>query len=371
VATDVDRLWEQAVASLQQAALEPPAWEDALAAIVTLSGGNVGNLLAVGGPGWLQANWYSGVAQNDPEELLKHGVADPDRNPRLRAGMAAPVMRCQSDDEILAPGRRDRIPLYGALDRLGTGFASWVSIFRNPTLNVALVVGSDALSDQQHDRELFMRFAGLARQSIRLQIALEERGALVLADAMEQLSTAAFLCAADGRVIQLTPAAEEIVRGGRILRIEGGRLKARRSAEDRELADCVGRAIRDDNSVCRTMLVADAQGERRLMLDVARLRRGAYSLGHEPAVMVIARDERARIRTAAAAVGSKFGFTSAETAIAEALARGCSPEQIAVERGVSLNTVRTQIRSIFDKAGVTRQAELTRLVLTGDGVEPR
>lgn len=364
------RLWGQAVASLQQAALEPQAWEDALEAIVTLSGGNVGNLLAVGGPGWLQANWFSGVEQGDPDELVRHGVADPQRNPRLRAGLATPEMQCQSDDQILAPGERDRFPVYRALDRLGTGFASWVTVHRTPSLNVALVVGSDALSEsRKHDREIFMRFAGVARQSIRMQIALEERGGLVLADALEKLSAAAFLCAADGRVIQLTPAAEALVRDGRVLQIVGGRLKARRHGDHRELASAMGQAVGEEEEVCRTLLAADAQGERRLMLDVARLRRNPYSLGSAPSVMVIARDERPRTRTGAAAIGAAFGFTSAETAIAEALARGCSPEQIAVERGVSLNTVRTQIRSIFDKAGVTRQAELTRLVLMGDGVE--
>ena len=46
------------------------------------------------------------------------------------------------------------------------------------------------------------------------------------------------------------------------------------------------------------------------------------------------------------------------------LADGLSPKEIAFERDVSLHTIRTQVRGIFEKAGVRRQADLTRLLLS-------
>ncbi len=59
---------------------------------------------------------------------------------------------------------------------------------------------------------------------------------------------------------------------------------------------------------------------------------------------------------------SLFGLTGAEQRVAAALARRLSPADIAEQQGVSLNTVRTQVRSIFDKCGVARQVEITQLL---------
>jgi DNA-binding CsgD family transcriptional regulator len=57
-----------------------------------------------------------------------------------------------------------------------------------------------------------------------------------------------------------------------------------------------------------------------------------------------------------------FGLTAAEQRVAAALARCLSPAEIAAQHGVSINTVRTQVKSISDKLGVGRQTEITRLL---------
>jgi DNA-binding CsgD family transcriptional regulator len=51
-------------------------------------------------------------------------------------------------------------------------------------------------------------------------------------------------------------------------------------------------------------------------------------------------------------------LTSTEIQIAEYLAQGQSAELIAAKRGVSVETVRTQIKAIMAKLGVTRQVEV-------------
>lgn len=59
-----------------------------------------------------------------------------------------------------------------------------------------------------------------------------------------------------------------------------------------------------------------------------------------------------------------FGFTSAETAVASLLAEGLSASDIAARRGVSILTVRAQIRAILAKSGADGQADLVRLLLS-------
>ena len=57
-----------------------------------------------------------------------------------------------------------------------------------------------------------------------------------------------------------------------------------------------------------------------------------------------------------------FGLTPAEAAVALALAEDMTVAEIALLRGVSEETVKTQSRAILRKAGVSRRAALTRIV---------
>ncbi|QLF93648.1 helix-turn-helix transcriptional regulator [Pseudomonas sp. ABC1] len=58
-----------------------------------------------------------------------------------------------------------------------------------------------------------------------------------------------------------------------------------------------------------------------------------------------------------------FGFTPAECRLASLLARGLSPEACGRSLGVSINTVRSQLRALLAKTGTTRQAELVRVLV--------
>ena len=54
--------------------------------------------------------------------------------------------------------------------------------------------------------------------------------------------------------------------------------------------------------------------------------------------------------------------TQAEAEVAAALARGNSPARISADRGVTLATVRTQVRSLLTLAGLNRIPELVALL---------
>jgi DNA-binding CsgD family transcriptional regulator len=56
------------------------------------------------------------------------------------------------------------------------------------------------------------------------------------------------------------------------------------------------------------------------------------------------------------------GLTPAEAALAAALVEGLSLKEVAQRRNISLNTVRTQLKSICHKTGTRRQADLVRVL---------
>lgn len=64
----------------------------------------------------------------------------------------------------------------------------------------------------------------------------------------------------------------------------------------------------------------------------------------------------------AAILVALFDLTPSEARVARAIAEGSSLEQIATRYAVSVATVRTQTKSVFQKTGTHRQAELAALL---------
>ena len=58
-----------------------------------------------------------------------------------------------------------------------------------------------------------------------------------------------------------------------------------------------------------------------------------------------------------------FELTPAEANLAILLARGLSLAEVSEAQSISQHTARAQLKSIFAKTGVSRQAELVRLVI--------
>jgi DNA-binding CsgD family transcriptional regulator len=63
---------------------------------------------------------------------------------------------------------------------------------------------------------------------------------------------------------------------------------------------------------------------------------------------------------ALAVLGSRWGLTSAESRLALEMMHGDGRAAAAARCGISLNTARTHLGRVFEKAGVQRQAELIR-----------
>lgn len=76
--------------------------------------------------------------------------------------------------------------------------------------------------------------------------------------------------------------------------------------------------------------------------------------------LVFVAPEREAARDAVRMYRETFGLTPAEARLAARLKDGLSLKEAAVDLGISVNTARNQIRSIFDKLGVNRQSDLIR-----------
>jgi DNA-binding CsgD family transcriptional regulator len=87
----------------------------------------------------------------------------------------------------------------------------------------------------------------------------------------------------------------------------------------------------------------------------------ANVLGDCKAIAILV-DVGSRMRIPEATLRVAFGLTEAEARIAARLGTGRALEQIAVELGLSKETVRGQLKAIFVKTNTHRQGELVSLL---------
>ncbi len=88
------------------------------------------------------------------------------------------------------------------------------------------------------------------------------------------------------------------------------------------------------------------------------------TFGPEARALVFFHDFRSSPGLDPMIVAETFNLTPAEARVAVALASGHALEDIASRHGVSIVTVRTQLRAVFAKTGTARQADLVRLLAT-------
>ena len=198
------------------------------------------------------------------------------------------------------------------------------------------------------------------------QIAVVRQGATLIGAALGALGVAAFICDGSARVRALTPAAESAVAAGRI-RLVNGRLSAPQDFDATDMEAAIAAATSRDpqasgpttRSIVSRHLWEPAAVQ---VIDIIALPRQPSPFSFEPQAVVVLRGGE-RDRTELEPILARaFGLTPAEAEVAARLTTGEPRERIAAERGASLQTVRSQIKSIFANLNVTRERELVSML---------
>jgi DNA-binding CsgD family transcriptional regulator/PAS domain-containing protein len=89
-----------------------------------------------------------------------------------------------------------------------------------------------------------------------------------------------------------------------------------------------------------------------------------HAFSDHPIAMVVVHEPNARAEIDPYVVQMAYGFTPAESRVAITAAHGASPKEMALQFGLSPHTVRTQLKGVFSKVGVSKQSELVSRLLT-------
>jgi DNA-binding CsgD family transcriptional regulator len=194
---------------------------------------------------------------------------------------------------------------------------------------------------------------------------------------VDKLRQPVILMSPGGEVMHTNQAAQELLRSTRLVQVNAGRLELPQPQLRELLRQCeqmeeVLKATPSEQQHAtqgqgqfRSLLISEPGDGESLYAFHTLLspQREMGSFGLRPVAMLIFYHPASAPSIDASLLYAVFGLTPAECRIATLLAEGMSLKQIAQAQGTQHDTVRKQLRSIYQKTSTNRQPELIRLLL--------
>lgn len=236
----------------------------------------------------------------------------------------------------------------------------WVRVMRSMSEAVA-----SCESARMHEDRLMQLLTRHVATAVRCSLAMRyaESEASTKADALEALATGVLLIDDRGKIVWMNRAAREIIARNDGLAQEGGDLVAATSRETARLRSIMkvsfnGSGGRSGGQVA----LSRPSGLPPLLALAASVSHVRYATVRASRMLVVTDPSRTK-KALFESLRMLWNLSSAEAAIACALADGRTLAQISIDRGVGLQTVRTQLKQIFFKTETHSQPELVRLLV--------
>jgi DNA-binding CsgD family transcriptional regulator len=187
-------------------------------------------------------------------------------------------------------------------------------------------------------------------------VSLKAQGLQAL---LEQNGVVAVTLTREGKVADISDQAERVLRGCG-LRLRDGVIALANPMRAEALRAAIKRVA--DGGIGETVLLGPGSDRvRPVQGRLCPLASPIAALGIGPRVLLVvekALEPTNRLRDAV----QEFGLSDAEARLALALVEGLDVNAYCERHGITRNTVKTQLSSIFDKTGVRRQIDLVRLL---------
>lgn len=217
---------------------------------------------------------------------------------------------------------------------------------------------------EQADKDRLFELVPHFTQALGLAARLElyETSSELYECALNRLHIGAIVLDETQHVLRCNQVAQSMLDEGDGLKLVAGLVDAHYRSERQMLKELLSFT----GNSAQVMPVTRPSGKRKLGVAIRRIPLREESEGKGRAAWIIfVCDPDAQTTAPRETLRQVFDFTPAEAALAMELANGLSLDEAAEALGIRRNTARTHLRAIFAKAGVTRQAELVRLVLSG------
>ena len=228
-------------------------------------------------------------------------------------------------------------------------------------------VDGDGWSSAQLDA--IRRLLPHIRQSVRVLQVLAGAGALgaTLTELLDITGADIIQLDGRGRIVAANDRARDVLRTGDGLFDEGGFLYARTPQDNATLQGLLTRALPPFGvqGAGGSMIVRRSASMPPLVLHVNPVGRQDTDFRVWPvAALVLVVDPASGTGIEPDVAAAALGLTGMEGRVAVLLARGMSVREVAAATGRGESTIRSHVKHMFAKHGLSRQAELVRLVLS-------
>ena len=227
-------------------------------------------------------------------------------------------------------------------------------------------VDGDCWSSAQLDS--IRRLLPHIRQYVRVRQALAGAGALgvSLTEILDTTGSGIIQLDRRGRIVDVNDRARDLLRTGDGLFDEDGFLFARTPEDNAVLQGLLKRALPPFGAQgVGGSTIVRRESALPLLLHINPVERQSTDFRVWPvAALVLVVDPESRTRIDPAVAGAALGLTGMESRVAVLLAEGMSVREIAEAMDRKESTIRSHVKHMFAKHGLSRQAELVRLVLS-------
>ena len=364
------------IAALHDGVVEDELW---LAALDRLSDVFGGAALFLGTTQRSGSGFELSGHRVDPQwiELVNGELAGHDANPifatvsqALRSDPIGTVMQPMILSRRLEPDAYHSSPVYKhAIAPAGHEHAMVVVLMAESASALSLtLVRPAATGDFEEADAQLARAVGphiLGALKLRHQFALARSGAMML----DRFDQAVVLLSGTGHVVHMNNEAERLIHERDGLIVERGELRGGYPPDTQRLRQLIGEADRAARGASlqgrQTLRLTRPSGRADLIvraLPVAPVVASTFGAGELATIGLFIHDPERREEPVEELIRDGLGLSQAEAAVAARVWEGDSVSEAAAQLGLSPNTVKTHLKSVFEKTGVDRQSTLVRRI---------
>jgi DNA-binding CsgD family transcriptional regulator len=265
------------------------------------------------------------------------------------------------ENDLYNDGELDSDPLYRDFLRpRGLGWATGTAILLPTNDMIVLSLEREYIRgpvEQTVVRQLDTLRPHLARSAL-LAARLQMERADVVSKALAALRLPALVFDVTGKVLSANQLIESLP--GYVYWRAQGQFSLVDKSANQLLRDATA-TIALSTAAVLSFPVRDSQREAKMVAHVIPIRKSAYDIFSRCAAALVMTPVALPEAPPVELVQSLFDLTPSEAWVARSLAAGKVVDQIALDKGISPNTVRTHVRKVLEKTGCQRQTEVVAL----------
>lgn len=357
------------VGEIYEASYRPQKWKDVFVTLCQMTGAQSGGLVMEN----KQQRTRSIIASHNlpglPKFAYRLGLGKHDVIFKIQA--SRPVGRA----ELVARHEEIRVsnPHYYRLFMKPNdmGYIAAVNLFNDENIHSGIGLHRSFQSEPFGEGELRLldELTPHLQRALRIQTVLLRGKSRVatLQSALSRIMLGVVVLGHDNKVIYRNPVAEALMTTHPSLFLASGKLRAHQMEESTRLLKLIDDVRRDGGANNHAIGLSHPERDHPLTVIVAGLAKAPRLTPRIPApgeVVLYLTDPDSSFSAPKDHLMTVFKLSPGEAGVAIALANGLSLNDIHEQRGVSKETVRSQLNGIFSKLGVNKQQDVIRLLLS-------